>query len=197
MTQTAARGRGRLSAERTQEVYDSVLGLLVEAGYEGLTMDAVAHAANISKATLYRQWGGKESLVIDALESQHADVGIEQIDTGSLRGDLHQWAHYAVNGPEKDTQLLQAVMHACTVSKELRETFRERMIDPEHDSFLGLYRRAAERGEIDADAPALRYVLVVVAGAFLLRHLLEERKPDQEYLVGLIDSVVLPALGIH
>lgn len=197
MTETATKGRGRLTPERTQQVYDSVLTLLVEAGYEGLTMDAVAHAASCSKATLYRQWGGKETLVIDALESNHPNIGIDAIDTGSLRGDLHLWAHHAATGPEKDSQLIHAVMHACMTNQELRETLRHRMIDRERADFDVLYQRAAERGEIDADAPALRYLTIVMAGAFLLRYLVEEKKPDEKYLVGLIDSVVLPALGIH
>lgn len=192
-----AQGRGRLTAERTQEVYDSVLTLLVETGYEGLTMDAIAHAASCSKATLYRQWGGKETLVIDALEANHPHVTADEVDTGSLRGDLHLWAQHVVNGPEKDAQLIHAVMHACTVSEDIRFTLRDRMISQESSDFAILFTRAAERGEIDPDAPALRYLIVALAGAIMLRFIVEEKRPDEEYLTGMIDSVVLPALGIH
>lgn len=197
MSETTTQGRGRLTPERTQEVYDSVIALLVDTGYEALTMDAVAHAASCSKATLYRQWGGKESLVIDALEASHPQSEFEQIDTGSLRGDLHTMARIIANAPEKDANLIYAVMHACTVSEELRNALRARMLHQEDDDFLALIQRAADRGEIDIDSPALPYLRLVFIGTFLLRHLLEDTTPDEQYLGGLIDSVVLPALGIH
>ena len=44
--------------------------MLADVGYDRLTMDAVATAARASKATLYRRWNGKVSLVIEALLSQ-------------------------------------------------------------------------------------------------------------------------------
>ncbi len=39
----------------------------MEAGYDRLTMDAVAREARASKATLYRRWESKASLVVEAL----------------------------------------------------------------------------------------------------------------------------------
>ena len=43
-----------------------------EVGYDRLTMDAVATRAKASKATLYRRWTNKLTLVIDALVAQKA-----------------------------------------------------------------------------------------------------------------------------
>ncbi|MDN5856560.1 MAG: TetR/AcrR family transcriptional regulator [Actinomycetia bacterium] len=197
MTDTATVGRGRLTPERTREVYDAVLTLVVEHGYEGLTMDAIAHAASISKATLYRQWGGKETLVVDALESTHPRADMEAIDTGSLRGDLHASIRLTLQRPGKDVALVHAIMHACMTNDELARAMRERINDPDNDPIGRLFIRAAERGEIDGDSPALRYIPLIVAGSYILREFFEECPPDEEYLLGLIDSIVLPALGIH
>lgn len=197
MTDTGTKGRGRLTAERTQEVYDSVLALVVEHGYEGLTMDAVAHAASISKATLYRQWGGKEMLVVDALESTRPQPEADGIDTGSLREDLYATVRLSLGSPIKDIALVHAIMHACMTNHDLSRAMRERMVNSDDDPFDQIFARAAARGEIDADSPALRYLHVVFIGPYILREFLEERPPDEEYLMGLIDSVVLPALGIH
>ena len=66
---TATRpARGRMTPEREGELYEAVLALVRETGYEGLTLDAVAARAHVSKATLYRQWGGKAPLVAHALK---------------------------------------------------------------------------------------------------------------------------------
>ncbi|UPK74915.1 TetR/AcrR family transcriptional regulator [Nocardioidaceae bacterium SCSIO 66511] len=195
MSDTTTRGRGRLSPERTQEVYDSVVALLVEHGYESLTMDAVAHAASISKATLYRQWGGKQTLVVDALEATRPYDEVATIDTGSLRTDLHEWVRVSLAAPLTDVGLVHAIIHACTGNPELAAAMRERMNLPE-DPFNRLFAKAAERGEIEPDAPAIPYVQLVLAGPYILREFIEEQPPDEEYLIGLVESVVVPALGI-
>lgn len=197
MSDTIAQGRGRLTPERTQEVHDTVLALVVEKGYEGLTVDAIAHGASISKATLYRQWGGKQNLVIDALESTHPHIGTDQIDTGSLRGDLCEWVRLSEQGPHKDIGLVHAILHACTTNDDLAQAMRDRMINQERSSFDALFTRAAERGEIAADAPALAYLPITFVGAYFLREFVDGTPPDEAYMIGLVDSVVLPALGIH
>ena len=61
-------GRPRIEGDREAEILDATVALLASAGYERLTMDAVATAAKASKATLYRRWSTKADLVIDAFE---------------------------------------------------------------------------------------------------------------------------------
>jgi AcrR family transcriptional regulator len=56
-----------------------------------LSLDAVARRSGVSKATLYRRWGGRDGLVLDAVEwfgLSHAEVP----DTGTIDGDLQCWA---------------------------------------------------------------------------------------------------------
>ena len=197
MADTTTQGRGRLTAERTREVYDAVLALVVEHGYEGLTMDAVAHTASISKATLYRQWGGKQTLVVDALESSHPHNMADTIDTGSLRGDLREWIRVSMSSPQTDIALIHAIMHACMTNEELAHAMRDRMNSDEGDPFVQLFTRAAGRGEIDADSPTLEYIKLVFIGPYILRQFLDGHPPDEAYFMGLVDAVVLPALGIN
>ena len=78
--------RPRVEGDREQEILDATLAVLVDVGYDRLTMDAVATQAKASKATLYRKWDGKAALVIDALMSEKTPLAAPQ-DTGSLRGD--------------------------------------------------------------------------------------------------------------
>ena len=78
--------RPRIEGDRELEILEATLEVLADVGYDRLTMDAVATRAKASKATLYRRWTNKVSLVIDAL--QHSKGPTEIPDTGSLREDL-------------------------------------------------------------------------------------------------------------
>ena len=50
--------RPRVAGEREEEILDATVRLLVDVGYDKLTLDAVAAEARASKATLYRRWSG-------------------------------------------------------------------------------------------------------------------------------------------
>lgn len=191
---TARVRRSRLSPERERELYEAVVELLGEVGYDGLTMDAVAARTRSSKATLYRQWKGKPQLVVTALRHTKP-VLLEGVDTGTLRGDLREIVRCTESSRERDAALMRGLAQAVHDNPDLHEALRELMIYPEIDALNVLLGRAVERGEIASDRPALNYVVHMVCGAFITRPLVEGKQPDQTYLLEYIDAVLLPALG--
>src|SRR5512141_1472504 len=84
--------RPRVEGERESEILDAALDLLAQVGYDRMTMDAVASHARASKATLYRRWSSKSSLVVDAILRTKEALQTPEVDTGSLREDLLQMA---------------------------------------------------------------------------------------------------------
>ncbi|MEV0692475.1 TetR/AcrR family transcriptional regulator [Streptomyces sp. NPDC050388] len=196
MTEAATARRSRITPERVAEIYAAVLDLLREVGYDALTMDAVAARTRSSKATLYRQWGGKAELVVRAMRYQQPG-SIGDIDTGSLRGDLH-----GLIGRENDcvmeqnAALMRALAMAVHTNDDLRRAFRDLFVEPEVDEFRGIVRRAVERGEVRPDNPALDYMVHMLVGAFATRTLIDDRPPTRDFLTSYIDAVVLPALGV-
>ncbi|WP_240529362.1 TetR/AcrR family transcriptional regulator [Streptomyces antioxidans] len=191
---TARVRRSRLSPERERELYEAVVELLGEVGYDGLTMDAVAARTRSSKATLYRQWKGKPQLVATALRHTKP-VLLEGVDTGSLRGDLREIARCSETAHERDAALMRGLAHASHDNPDLHQALRELLIFPEIDALHALLRRAVDRGEVAPDRPALNYVIHMMCGAFITRPLVEGKQPDETYLLEYIDAVILPALG--
>ncbi|MPY61070.1 TetR/AcrR family transcriptional regulator [Streptomyces spongiae] len=197
MTETATVRRSRITPEREAELYRAVLDLLREVGYDALTMDAVATRTRSSKATLYRQWGGKAELVAKAIRSNKPG-NIADVDTGSLRGDLHTLVRREDDCTmEQNAALMRGLIMAVHANPELLQAFREFLVDPEMAEFHNVIRRAVDRGEVRADNPAIGYVVHMMLGAFVTRTLLDELPPTQEFLRSYIDAVILPALGVR
>src|SRR4051794_41326584 len=62
-----AAARPRIEGVREQEILDAAIDVLADVGYDRLTMDAVAHRAKASKATLYRRPDSKAPHVLEAI----------------------------------------------------------------------------------------------------------------------------------
>lgn len=186
----------RLSAERLNELYVGTLGLVAEHGYDKLTMDQIAEATRSSKATLYRQWGSKASLVVEALRCT-GQVEDEIPDTGTLRGDLLAIADRDKHKNKDDAKLITAIMHAMRTNEELASAVRAEILDPALGRIGTMVRRAVDRGEIAADSPALPFMDLLLMAPVVLNALIEGAEPDPDYLHRYFEGVILPALGIH
>ncbi|MFG3291609.1 TetR/AcrR family transcriptional regulator [Streptomyces sp. NPDC048179] len=195
MTEVATARRSRITPEREAELYEAVLDLLREVGYDALTMDAVATRTKSSKATLYRQWGGKAELVARAVR-HNKPGGFANIDTGSLRGDLHALTLNSDDCQmEQNSALMRGLAMAVHGNPELLAAFKEHLIEPEMAEFRRVLQRAIDRGEVRADNPAIDFVMHMMIGGFAARSLIDEQPPTQAFLLKYIDAVVLPALG--
>ncbi|MYT72686.1 TetR/AcrR family transcriptional regulator [Streptomyces sp. cg28] len=185
--------RSRITPEREAELYAAVLDLLREVGYDALTMDAVATRTRASKATLYRQWGGKAELVVKAL--RHQKPHFDEVDTGSLRGDLHAMVLRDDDcHMEQNSALMRGLMVAVHANPDLLAAFKEWIVEPEMSGVDRVLQRAVDRGEMRADNPARDYIIHMLIGGFATRTLIDEQPPTQAYLTSYIDAVVLPAL---
>ena len=198
MTEVATARRSRITPEREAELYGATLDLLREVGYEALTMDAVAARSKSSKATLYRQWGGKAELVVRAMRHyKRGGIAISDIDTGSLRGDFHALLLREDDcAMEQNSALMRALGMAVHANSDLLKAFRELLVEPEMVEFRKVLQRAIDRGEVRADNPAVGSVLHMMIGGFVARTMIDEQPPTQAYLRDYIDAVVLPALGV-
>ena len=187
--------RPRVEGEREDEILDATLALLVEVGYDRLTMDAVAKRSRASKATLYRRWETKASLAIDALLRAKGAPHVELPDTGTLRGDLLA-TFCGPKGPagHAGTRALAAVVTALSSDPEFAAVFRERFIAPKLAVSAEIYQRAQARGEIRDDVD-LEVIGPALAGILLHRAFVMGLEPDDDIVRRVVDHVILPAVG--
>ncbi|ANS65820.1 TetR/AcrR family transcriptional regulator [Streptomyces lincolnensis] len=198
MAEVATVRRSRITPEREAELYGAVLDLLREVGYDALTMDAVAARTRSSKATLYRQWGGKAELVAKAVRhNKPGGMGLQGVDTGSLKGDLHALTLRSDDCEmEQNSALMRGLAMAIHGNPDLLRAFREHLIEPEMAEFGRVVQRAVDRGEVRADNPAIDFMIHMMMGGFAARTMIDEKPPTQAFLLSYIDAVILPALGV-
>ena len=193
--QTVTGTRPRVEGDREDEILEATLELLLDVGYDRLTMDAVARRARASKATLYRRWADKPSLVVDAMVRAKHAPHVDSHDTGSLRGDLVTTfcgAHGI--GRNEATGMLGSVITALSSDPEFARRFREAFIAPKVKVSHDIYQRAIDRGEIPADVD-IEVIAPALAGILLHRSFVMGVVPDDETVERVIDHVILPAVS--
>ncbi|MEV7617900.1 TetR/AcrR family transcriptional regulator [Streptomyces sp. NPDC089799] len=169
----AKQSPGRPRDSRVDDaIHEAVRRLVAEAGYAGLTMDAVAARARVGKAAIYRRYGSRGELVFASLVHGRAPQPLP--DTGSLRGDLTALAEvilrafsdpvFAAAGPSLVAEIRQ--------HPDIAARFQATFVAGERAVVTALLERAAARGELPAPAdPALLHATVlgtVFAWVFLL-----------------------------
>jgi AcrR family transcriptional regulator len=180
---------------RERAILAAVVKLLGEAGYEAMTMDAVAARAHASKTTIYRRWQGKPELVKAAVDGYVAGRLPVSADTGSLRGDLMAVMR-AMGGHLTDEFLamMSGLLHAMRTDPELAGVLRSHLAD-DYSAALPIIRRAAGRGEVPSGAEeTLARIAHELIEAQLFRQMALGGSFSEEFSRHVVDDLVLPAL---
>jgi AcrR family transcriptional regulator len=188
--------RGRPRSERSHRaILDAANSLLDERGFVDLTMEEVAQRAGVSKATIYRWWPTKGTLVFEAFS---ADFLARQplTDTGSLRGDLiaalRSWIR-VVKGTGTGRTLVGLI---AEVQRDpgLAEIWRERFISPVRAQHRAMVERAIDRGEVSADIDS-DVVLDLVFGSAYHR-LLQSHLPLSDRFAQTVVNTVVAGVSV-
>jgi len=189
-----SRGGRPRDPSRDGAIRAAILQVLAESGYTGLTMDAVAAAAGVGKATIYRRWRTKSDLVADAVTGL-SSLPLEVPDTGSIEGDLHVLLRglvRAVNGPlgAATLSLLSALPH----EPALREAFRNGPMVVWSSAFRQVWQRAEARGEVHQQMHGTA-IGATASAPILQRWLFGGGQVAEEFADEVLADVVLPLIA--
>ncbi|MET9361616.1 TetR/AcrR family transcriptional regulator [Streptomyces sp. NPDC006632] len=128
--------------------------LLVEHGFSGLTVEAIARHAGVAKQTIYRWWPSKVEILLDTLiedSEKRLPVPTEQPPTAeTVRGYLRDVERFLTDDPAGKvllTLIAQTQHDPATATR-----FRERYLGPRRDRERDLLTRGIAAG---AFAPEL------------------------------------------
>ncbi|NEC52755.1 TetR/AcrR family transcriptional regulator [Actinospica acidiphila] len=162
-TAAVARRPGGRSARIRAQVLGAVRELLVEQGFDALSVDAVAERAAVHRTTVYRRWRDVGGLLADVLDAA-GDDGWQPPDTGTLEGDLA-----ALNG-EVEAGLTGEAVTAALIAASFRSTQAaealRRFWDERYERCAVVVERALARGEVPGGTCARRVVVAATAPVY-------------------------------
>jgi AcrR family transcriptional regulator len=182
---------------RSEEAHDAILTaaveLIREVGYDAVTMEGIAAKAGVGKATVYRRWKDKETLVIEAIGRIVAAFPVP--DTGTLRGDLHALLRILL-GMYRDPAtgaLLSGLVAAIARSERLAAAIRGGFVGTWLETVRAVLERAATRGDL-RDGGDLGFASALLSAPFFYRFLLTG-EPVDEPLAGRVVDAVMRAIA--
>ena len=187
----AARGRPR-STEADRAIQQATIDLLLEEGYEGLTMAGVAQRAGVSTATLYRRYQSKEDLVVGAVAGMKDEF--DQTQTGRLADDIRAMATEGCTSFRSQAGLLmKALIGEVQRNPELAAALRLQILDHRREMARRIIEAAVERGEIPPP-PDADVALDMIGGPLVFRALVTGEPLSDDFAENLA-TMALRMLG--
>ncbi|MBU8815339.1 TetR/AcrR family transcriptional regulator [Mycolicibacterium goodii] len=185
---TGQRRRGSaLEAAILQAGWDQ----LIEAGYEGFTIEAVATRSGSARSVLYRRWPSRLDLLKAVLRYRGEIDRIPVPDTGSLRGDVVAVLSEFNNRRSRIIGLIAARFGAYfNETQGSPQQLRDLFVPDGPSAMETIVQRAISRGEL-ATAPPAR---IVSLPTDLVRHelLMTMTAVPAETILEIVDNIFLP-----
>ncbi len=164
------------SALAHRKVLESAAELFATQGIEATSMDAIARASTVSKATIYKHWPDKDSLCLEVLLYVY---GLDQerpvFNTGSLRDDLIAQLQY---DPSSDRHEIKEKIwpHLIAYSgknQEFGNAWRARLMEPIRKSLVSLIRRGEKLGQLKPGIDAETALALLLGPAIYVKVFLQ------------------------
>jgi len=184
-SQPHAVSTGAVPADVWTLVMPAVFDELARWGVERFSIEALAERHRLDPALIYRYWGDRQQLIVDAALSD-LESSSWAADTGSLRGDLAALARSVTNRINSDvgrTMLRALVMERRGYHDEAT---RARFWQAHFRLVRAVVDRARERGELREGVNTLAAVQIVLA-PLNIRALYSDAVIDDEYCAAIAD----------
>ncbi|NBM16548.1 TetR family transcriptional regulator [Streptomyces sp. GC420] len=181
-------GRGRPRSETVERaIIESVLRLLEEGvPLAELSIEGIARAAGVGKATIYRRWEGKEALFVDVL------VAMEEpeppLPGTSVRDDLVAILEGIRRRglAKRSSAMMHSVVGQARRYPRLWEQYHRTVVDVRRHRMDAVLRRGIADGELRGDL-TVELLGDILAGPMLTRTLL---RTDSSLDEGLSETLV-------
>lgn len=178
------------STEAHEKVLNAALELFAERGIETTSMDAIAQASGVSKATIYNHWKDKEALLLEAMLMIHGlDREPEDVDSGDVQRDLT--TVLTRKPPDKcdalRNRLTPSLIAYSAFHPEFGREWRHRVTEPPRQCIKKILRRGITRGQLPTDLD-IEASVALLLGPMLYAHIFSKEDPSRKPDLGPISA---------
>src|SRR5277367_2109141 len=180
------------SEEAHSRVIDAAVALFTERGIESTSMDAIARASGVSKATIYRHWPDKDTLCLEVLVYLHGlDKELPVFDSGDFRADLIAQLEYdpAADRKAMRERIMPHLIAYASHNQVFGAAWRSRVLSPIRSALSEMMERGKRRGilkpELDPEVGlALLLGPLIYRNVMIYKHRIGGKAPkDLEAIV--------------
>ena len=164
------------STEAHERVLRAALELFGERGIDATSMDAIARASGVGKATIYNHWADKEALLMEVMVMIHGlNRELEDVNTGDVVRDLTTVLTRKPPGEfeEMRNRLMPAMIAYSAVHQEFGTAWRKRVMEPPRKCLLEILNRGIECGVLPADLEK-EVAVSLLLGPMLYTHIFQK-----------------------
>jgi len=183
--------RGRRRSQRSHDaIIRATQELLVEDGYQALTIEGVAARAGVGKQTIYRWWPSRAALVLEAYLAGSDAIPPPAVSTDTRRSvrAMLDWL-VAVLAQPIGGGVVAGLVADLKHDADLAERYHRDVVPARRRAMREVLERSQERGDIRADAD-LDLAIDALHGAVFYRLLLSGYPLDHAFTAALADQVL-------
>ncbi|HSY16111.1 MAG TPA: TetR/AcrR family transcriptional regulator [Jatrophihabitantaceae bacterium] len=179
----------RIDRLRTSALQAAIVILTTE-GWDAVTQARVAKQSGVGRATVYRYWPDRTSLVSDAVLSVNLSVRHEVPITGDIRADLiAELKSMRIELTKKDlAPILAALIDRAEWEPDLRAT-KVQVTRYAVSVLRMVIANAAFDGQLPRDSD-IDAMIALFQGALLYRRLVSDELISDEFIENLVDLVL-------
>jgi AcrR family transcriptional regulator len=179
-----------LSQKAHNKVVEAALELFADRGIDATSMDAIASASGVSKATVYKHWADKDALAMEVLVYVHeSDAGPPDLDSGDLQADFVSYLLYEPPPRKADlkNRLMPHLIAYSARNQEFGRAWRSRVLERARVGLKKLIRRGMDRGIFPAILDE-ELAIPLLLGPMLFSHILGARLDRKWLAQGAVNS---------
>lgn len=144
--------KGRPRSEKTEKaILAAAYELLLEKGFQSVTIEGIAKQAGVSKATIYKWWPNKAAVVAESFFAA-IEEHFSAPDTGSVEEDLFIQIKNLSSFLETDKgRIITELIAEGQYDPDVANAYRTRYFQPRRSVSRKILERGVERGELKKD----------------------------------------------
>lgn len=181
-----------------KKVLDATVTLFSERGIDATSMDSIAEASRVSKATIYKHWPDKDTLAMEVLAHVHGlDQDPPDFNSGDYRSDLIARLAYQPGADQALKDKIWPHLMAYSASNPaFGDAWRARVVEPARAGLIAIIKRGQREGLVRKSLD-LEVGVALLLGPFIYAHVFIRRlarTPPKDLEIHVADAF-LAAFG--